>query len=587
MAAQVSRAIISSRWPCSATSGPCTSGISLAAAAPTARPEPGLDRHTVRRGAQRRARRRRARARPCSRPFVGHDARDGVVLDDRPDNVVSLIFAGECLSVPRYIEDANALISTLTPSRKPPSRKPSEPGTTKRPNISRRTWRIGCRAISCATRRPITMSSLRVRSLASARKRTRACGGRRSSSAPVSSRPSIAPPTCRRCVYRCCSTPGNRECRPETAKEHAALTPGAELVVIPNAAHLTMIDAPGRATTLCALSSLALNAIERRHATARSRGSPIAFRENSVRLFTSSAVVDFVLTGAARAQITENPLPEPIQKRGIVVQIRDVERLPETRNLRPVDQDVTPTGCAREFRARVAGQPPLRERLARVPVPRRGRQDVPRPGTSRPRFRSRTTTGSRAGSSASCSTRSSRTNGLLYTVHSEKGPGNPAKVDFVPPGFTAEQATYHNVITEWHARDPGARKFEGTRRELLRVAHIVQNLTHPYGDVEFNPTARPGSPDYGLLYTSGSDLGFSNGGGPNANNPGQTQRLDSLVTAILRIDPRSPQVTPDERPRRLHDPGRQEVRRGRRPEDARRDLCIRLPQRAPPVVGSR
>jgi hypothetical protein len=67
--------------------------------------------------------------------------------------------------------------------------------------------------------------------------------------------------------------------------------------------------------------------------------------------------------------------------------------------------------------------------------------------------------------------------------------------------------------------------------------------SHPIGAVEFNPTARPGSPDYGLLYTSGSDLGFSNGGGPNANNPSATQRLDSVVTAILRIDPRSPRET--------------------------------------------
>ena len=50
-------------------------------------------------------------------------------------------------------------------------------------------------------------------------------------------------------------------------------------------------------------------------------------------------------------------------------------------------------------------------------------------------------------------------------------------------------------------------------------------------------------PDYGLLYTSGSDHGFSNGGGPNASNPAQTQRLDSIITAILRIDPRSPSVT--------------------------------------------
>jgi hypothetical protein len=69
------------------------------------------------------------------------------------------------------------------------------------------------------------------------------------------------------------------------------------------------------------------------------------------------------------------------------------------------------------------------------------------------------------------------------------------------------------------------------------------NLTHPFGHVEFNPTAKPGAPDYGLLYTSGSDLGFSNGGGPNAINPGQTQRLDTVVGAILRFDPRSPSVS--------------------------------------------
>ena len=35
----------------------------------------------------------------------------------------------------------------------------------------------------------------------------------------------------------------------------------------------------------------------------------------------------------------------------------------------------------------------------------------------------------------------------------------------------------------------------------------------------------------------------SNGGPPHNNNPGQVQRLDTLVGAILRIDPRSPSVT--------------------------------------------
>jgi hypothetical protein len=131
-------------------------------------------------------------------------------------------------------------------------------------------------------------------------------------------------------------------------------------------------------------------------------------------------------------------------------------------------------------------------------------------------------------------------NGLFYTVHGENAAGNPAEFDFVPPGFAAADATYHNVITEWHANDPAAATFAGTHRELLRVAHIVQNFSHPFGYVGFNPTAEPGDADYGLLYTSGSDLGFSNGAGPHANNPGQTQRLDSVVTAILRFDPRSP-----------------------------------------------
>jgi hypothetical protein len=134
-------------------------------------------------------------------------------------------------------------------------------------------------------------------------------------------------------------------------------------------------------------------------------------------------------------------------------------------------------------------------------------------------------------------------NGLFYTVHAERGPGNPKKPDFIPPGYSPADVTYHNVITEWHASNPAANTFEGTRRELLREAHIVSNLTHPMGAVEFNPTAKPGDADYGLLYTSGSDHGFSNGGGPQANNPGQTQRLDSIITAILRIDPRSPSVT--------------------------------------------
>ncbi len=131
-------------------------------------------------------------------------------------------------------------------------------------------------------------------------------------------------------------------------------------------------------------------------------------------------------------------------------------------------------------------------------------------------------------------------NGLFYTVHGERAAGNPAVADFVPPGFGPSDVTYHSVITEWRATDPAAAAFDGSRRELLRIGHIVELFRHPFGYVGFNPTAEPGDPDYGLLYASGSDLGFSNGGGPHEADPAQMQRLDTVVGAILRIDPRSP-----------------------------------------------
>jgi hypothetical protein len=244
------------------------------------------------------------------------------------------------------------------------------------------------------------------------------------------------------------------------------------------------------------------------------------------------------------APITSNPIPAPVTKRGLTVEIRDLVRLPDTRGLRPVDQDVVPAGWARvnfvrdlpdgrRFANDSRGllylidrnnQPSVYANVAAAfPFAIYNRLESGFIGFDfHPEF--------------------SR-NGLFYTVHGERATGNPATPNFIPPGFTRADVTYHNVITEWRATNPAANTFEGTRRELLRVAHIVANLTHPFGDLEFNPTSKPGAADYGLLYTSGSDLGFSNGGGPNANNPGQTQRLDTVVTAILRIDPRSPSVS--------------------------------------------
>ncbi len=247
--------------------------------------------------------------------------------------------------------------------------------------------------------------------------------------------------------------------------------------------------------------------------------------------------------GAIHAQIAD-PLPAPIEKRGLMVEIKDIVRLPDTRGMRPAAQDVNPAGWARINFVRDLPDGRRFANDSRGPLYLLDRNNQPsvyvNVGAAFPfavynRLES--------GFIGFAFHPDFEQNGLFYTVHGERATGNPATPNFIPPGFTQKDVTYHNVITEWRATNPAASTFAGTRRELLRVAHIVENLTHPYGDLEFNPTATPGSPDYGLLYTSGSDLGFSNGGGPHANNPGQTQRLDSLITAILRIDPRSPSTS--------------------------------------------
>ena len=47
------------------------------------------------------------------------------------------------------------------------------------------------------------------------------------------------------------------------------------------------------------------------------------------------------------APISSNPLPAPIEKHGLAVQIKDLVRLPDTRGVRPADQDLSPAGWAR------------------------------------------------------------------------------------------------------------------------------------------------------------------------------------------------------------------------------------------------
>jgi hypothetical protein len=240
--------------------------------------------------------------------------------------------------------------------------------------------------------------------------------------------------------------------------------------------------------------------------------------------------------------ITRNPLPNPIEKRGLSVAIEEVARLPDTRALLADGGDANPAGIARISMVQDApdGRRFVNDQRGRIYL----LEDGVRPSLYldlHELFPLTTFDRVQSGFNAFTFHPDFAENGLFYTTHGESAVGNPGSVDFIPPGFGPDDVTHHNVLMEWRASDPAAGVFSGTRRELLRAAHVTTNQSHLMGFVGFNPTAEPGDADYCLLYTSGSDFGFSNGGGPNSRNAAQTQRLDTIVTAILRIDPRSPE----------------------------------------------
>lgn len=117
------------------------------------------------------------------------------------------------------------------------------------------------------------------------------------------------------------------------------------------------------------------------------------------------------------------------------------------------------------------------------------------------------------------------TNGKFYTSHTESGNA----LSSATPDYTSGGDAMHGVITEWTADNPSANQFSGTRREVLRVGFNVH--IHNFQQIDFNPTAKPGDSDYGLLYLAAGD------GEENPNFSGVPQELSNPFGKILRIDP--------------------------------------------------
>ncbi|WP_225975512.1 PQQ-dependent sugar dehydrogenase [Panacibacter ginsenosidivorans] len=118
-------------------------------------------------------------------------------------------------------------------------------------------------------------------------------------------------------------------------------------------------------------------------------------------------------------------------------------------------------------------------------------------------------------------------NGLLYTTHTE--PAGTAKADF---GYEDSiKVTLQWVLTVWKADDPAAATFSGKGRELLRV-NMVSGI-HGIQEIIFNPLAKRGDEDYGLLY-----IGIGEGGCVENGYPFLAHSKEHVYGTVLRIDPK-------------------------------------------------
>ncbi|MDH3205063.1 MAG: PQQ-dependent sugar dehydrogenase [Gemmatimonadota bacterium] len=90
--------------------------------------------------------------------------------------------------------------------------------------------------------------------------------------------------------------------------------------------------------------------------------------------------------------------------------------------------------------------------------------------------------------------------------------------------------SHDTVLLEWTATTPSGATYDGgPPRELMRLEQPYGN--HNAGQLAFNPTAAPGSSDYGMLYMGVAD------GGSGGDPMNMAQNLSSAFGKIFRIDP--------------------------------------------------
>ncbi|WP_193211529.1 PQQ-dependent sugar dehydrogenase [Luteolibacter marinus] len=119
--------------------------------------------------------------------------------------------------------------------------------------------------------------------------------------------------------------------------------------------------------------------------------------------------------------------------------------------------------------------------------------------------------------------------GKLYTAHSETVNGR--EPDFTGP--LNPNLSQLGIVTEWTLFAPGASAISptnATRRELIRFGFPYNY--HDLQEIAFDPTASPGTENYGCLF-----LCLGDGGSVVIDLPENIGRIDSPLGSILRIAP--------------------------------------------------
>ncbi len=172
------------------------------------------------------------------------------LITKRPIEIASVTFASPCLSTPRWIEDTRTLVAQLSPEAQAAIAEAERTGDFRTPGYQAAAWGEWIHAHIVRKLPPEAIESL-LGSLAEVNANLEilehmwgpsdfTVTGSLKSYDRTSELGTLNMPV----LFHCGEFD---EARPDTIREQAALTPNAEVAIIPGAGHLTMIDAPEQA----------------------------------------------------------------------------------------------------------------------------------------------------------------------------------------------------------------------------------------------------------------------------------------------------------------------------------------------------